>query len=521
MLTRRKGHMSHMLSKMFSTLRIVAVALLAGSAAAMAAGVTVNVKVDTTNPGAKIERNVYGQFAEHLGTGIYGGIWVGEESPIPNIHGYRKDVVDALKAIHVPVVRWPGGCFADSYDWRDGIGPRDKRPVRVNVNWGDVTEDNSFGTHEFMDFAELIGADAYLSLNVGSKTPHDSAQWLEYITSDSKSSLANERRQNGRDKPWRVAMIGIGNETWGCGGNMPASYSAAENRRYSTFARTPRDMGTLKIASGSHDNDFDFAETIMRDGGRFDGLSVHYYTVPRVFRDKGAALGFPETEWTSTLQHARHLDEIVTRTSAIMDKYDLDHKVGLYVDEWGTWYDPTPGSKRGFLVQQNSLRDAEVAALSLNIFHRHSDRVKGANIAQMINVLQAMIMTDGPKMVLTPTYYVFDMYQVFMGATPYPATQDGPEYAKDVPMVDVSVARGNDGKLVLALINTDPNKPAHVVTNLSGVASGRILTGAALDSHNSFETPNALQPVAFRGVSEGGKLAFDLPAKSVSVVTIE
>jgi alpha-N-arabinofuranosidase len=468
-----------------------------------------------------IDRHIYGQFAEHLGTGIYGGIWVGEKSSIPNIHGYRTDVVEALKKIHVPVIRWPGGCFADLYNWRDGIGPRDKRPVRINVHWGGVTEDNAFGTHEFMNFAELVGADAYVSLNVGSLTPYDAAQWLEYMTTDGKNSLAQERKTNGRDKPWRVAMVGIGNETWGCGGNMSAEYAADINRRYATFANTPRDMGTLKIASGSHDDNYAFAETMMRDGGKFDGLSVHYYTVPRVFRDKGAALGFPETEWTSTLQHARHIEEIVTRTAAIMDKYDPEKKVGLYVDEWGTWYDPAPGSNPGFLVQQNSLRDAEVAALSLDAFQRHTDRVKGANIAQMINVLQAMILTDGPRMVLTPTYHIFDMYQVFMGATPYPAAVNGPDFAQGVPMVDVSAARGKDGKLYLALVNTDPRRAAHVVTNLDGTGKGMILTGPAMDTHNTFDAPNTIHPVAFAGRNEGGKAVFDLPSKSIAVVAIQ
>ncbi|HEU4550951.1 MAG TPA: alpha-L-arabinofuranosidase C-terminal domain-containing protein [Rhizomicrobium sp.] len=481
----------------------------------------VSVTVDTSKPGPVIDRHIYGQFAEHLGHGIYGGIWVGEKSSIPNIHGYRTDVVEALKKIHVPVIRWPGGCFADLYNWRDGIGPRDKRPVRINVHWGGVTEDNAFGTHEFMNFAELVGADAYVSLNVGSLTPYDAAQWLEYMTTDGKNSLAQERKTNGRDKPWRVAMVGIGNETWGCGGNMSAEYAADINRRYATFANTPRDMGTLKIASGSHDDNYAFAETMMRDGGKFDGLSVHYYTVPRVFRDKGAALGFPETEWTSTLQHARHIEEIVTRTAAIMDKYDPEKKVGLYVDEWGTWYDPAPGSNPGFLVQQNSLRDAEVAALSLDAFQRHTDRVKGANIAQMINVLQAMILTDGPRMVLTPTYHIFDMYQVFMGATPYPAAVNGPDFAQGVPMVDVSAARGKDGKLYLALVNTDPRRAAHVVTNLDGTGKGMILTGPAMDTHNTFDAPNTIHPVAFAGRNEGGKAVFDLPSKSIAVVAIQ
>ena len=488
---------------------------------AQAQSVVVRATIDTSKPGPEIDRRIYGQFAEHLGHGIYGGVWVGENSKIPNTQGYRNDVLEALRAIHVPVIRWPGGCFGDLYDWRDGIGPRAKRPVRVNVHWGGVTEDNSFGTHEFMNFSELVGADAYVSLNVGSKTPYDSAQWLEYMTSSEKASLANERRRNGRDKPWRVALVGIGNETWGCGGQMRAEYAADVNRRYAEFANTPRDMGTLKIASGSHDDNFDFAETMMRDGGKFDGLSVHFYTVPRVFRDKGPALGFPESEWASTLQHARHIDEIVSKTSSIMDKYDPQKRVGLYVDEWGTWYDPSPGSNPGFLVQQNSLRDAEVAALSLNIFQRHSDRVKGANIAQMINVLQAMIMTDGPKMVLTPTYHVFDMYQAFMGATSYPATTDSSDYVAGVPIVDIAAARGKDGKTYLALVNTDPAKPAHLLTNLTGAAHGRILTGPATDSHNSFDAPNAVHPVSFSGNSDGGRLSFDLPPRSVAVVSLD
>jgi len=498
--------------------------LAAAAVPANAQTAVANVTIDTSKPGASIDRNIYGQFAEHLGRGIYEGIWVGEDSKIPNIRGYRKDVVEALKKIHVPNIRWPGGCFADLYDWRDGIGPRAKRPKRVNVHWGGVTEDNSFGTHEFMNFSELVGADAYVSLNVGSLTPYDSAQWLEYMTSDSQSSLVNERRKNGRAKPWTVRFVGIGNETWGCGGNMRDSYAADINRRYATFANTPREMGTLKIASGSHDDNYDFAETMMRDGGRFDGLSVHYYTVPRIFRDKGPSTGFPESEWASTLKHALHIDEIVTKTAAIMDKYDADKKIGLYVDEWGTWYDQEPGSHPGFLYQQNSLRDALVAGLSLNIFQRHSDRVKGANIAQMINVLQAMILTDKEKMLLTPTYHVFDMYQAFMGAAPYPAKVSGPDYVQGdsrIPMVDVSAARGADGKLILSIVNTDPGHAVQVVTNLTGTAHGRILSAFAMDAHNTFDKPNMVRPLPFASSTQDGKMSFDMPAKGVAVVKMD
>ena len=510
-----------MTRKMLAILGLTAAC--AGMAGAQPASgpVPVSVTVDVARPGAEISKNIYGQFAEHLGSGIYGGLWVGTGSKIPNINGYRKDVVDALKAIKVPTIRWPGGCFADTYEWRDGIGPRARRPVRINVNWGGVHEDNSFGTHEFMNLTELLGAEANIALNVGSSTPYSQAQWLEYMTSSSRSSLANERRRNGRDKPWNVKFVGIGNETWGCGGNMRASYAADVNRRYMTFLNTPREMGTIRIASGSHDEVYDFAETMMRDGGRFDGLSVHYYTVPRVFRDKGPATGFPEAEWTSTLNHAMRTERIVTNTAAIMDKYDPNKRVGLYFDEWGTWYDPTPGSNPGFLVQQNTLRDAHVAALSLNIFQRHADRVKGANIAQMINVLQAMIMTDGPQMVLTPTYHVFDMYQVFMGATSYPATVSGPDFAEGLPMVDVSAARGRDGKLYLALVNTDPRQAARVTTNLPGNGRGRILTGPAMDTHNSFAAPNTLRPAPFTATQENGRLVVNLPAKAVVVLAVE
>jgi alpha-L-arabinofuranosidase len=512
---------------------VLASATLAfGLAVAQTPPVAVSVTVNLSSPGPVIDRHIYGQFAEHLGTGIYGGIWVGTHSRIPNIDGYRRDVVEALRRIRVPVVRWPGGCFADLYDWRDGIGPPATRPVRINVHWGGVTEDNAFGTHEFLNFSELIGADAYVSGNVGSMTPYDMAQWLEYMTSDSPSSLVKERRKNGRDKPWQIRYFGIGNETWGCGGNMRAEYAADVNRRYSTFVNAPADMHLIKVASGptgSRPDLYDFAEAMMRDGGRLQAMSLHYYTAPMLPSPEGTrvrapATGFDEEQWAMTLSLALRMDELVTRTSAAMDKYDPDRKVMLAVDEWGSWYAQEPGSHPGFLYQQNTLRDAEVAALTLGIFHRHTDRVKLANIAQMINVLQAMILTDGPKMVLTPTYHVFDMYVPFQGATPYPASVSGSNYVLNgytLPSVDASVARGTDGKLWLALVNLDPNRPAHVTTNLDGMAHGQILTGPAMDTRNTFEAPDTIHPVPFSAGNPGGRLVIELPAKSVAVLAVE
>jgi alpha-N-arabinofuranosidase len=499
---------------------------LALASPAQAQVATATVTIDTSKPGARIERAIYGQFVEHLGTGIYGGIWVGENSKIPNIKGYRKDVVDALKHINVPVMRWPGGCFADLYDWRDGIGPREKRPTRINVHWGGVTDDIAFGTHEFMDFAELIGAEPYVSINIGSLAPYDSAQWVEYMTSSENASLANERRKNGRDKPWQLKYLGIGNETWGCGGHMTADTAADVNARYSTFVNAPREMGMIKVASGASGNRDDYneyTEAMMKRGGRLQALSFHYYAMPEG-RPKGPATGFGEDKWAAELALALRMEGFVTETSAVMDKYDPEKKVALYVDEWGSWYDQEPGSKEGFLYQQNSLRDAQVAALTLNIFHRHTDRVKMANIAQMVNVLQAMILTDGNRMLLTPTYHVFDMYQPFMEAVPYPAQVKGPSYTfggHSMAMVDVSAARAKNGKTVLALVNSDPNKPARVVTNLTGTARGQILTAQTMDAHNTFDAPNRLRPTPYGGKTEGGKLVFDLPAKSVAVVTLD
>jgi alpha-L-arabinofuranosidase len=506
--------------------------LAAGFAAAQTPPVDVSVTVDLSRPGHVIDPHIYGQFSEHLGTGIYGGIWVGTHSRIPNIDGYRTDVLTALRKIKVPVLRWPGGCFGDLYDWRDGVGARAKRPVRINVHWGGVTENNAFGTHEFLNFAELIGADAYVSGNVGSMTPYDMAQWLEYMTSDSASTLADQRRSNGRDRPWQIRYFGIGNETWGCGGNMRAEYAADINRRYSTFVNAPAAMHLIKVASGptgSRPDVYDFAEAMMRDGGRLQAMSLHYYTAPMIPGPDGArvrapATGFDEEQWAMTLSLALHMDELVTRTSAVMDRYDPDRNVVLAVDEWGTWYAQEPGTHPGFLYQQNTLRDAEVAALTLAIFQRHSERVKLANIAQMVNVLQAMILTDQEKMLLTPTYHVFDMYLPFQGATPYPATASGPDYVfkgYTLPSVDVSAARGTDGKLRLALVNLNPNRPAHLTTNLDGVARGLILTGAAMDAHNSFDAPNTIAPAAFAAGNPGTRLAIDLPARSVVVVTVE
>ena len=503
---------------------------VASTAGAQSVSVTVTIRAD--RPGAKIDRNIYGQFAEHLGRGIYEGVWVGEDSAIPNTRGYRNDVVAALKKLHVPVVRWPGGCFADQYHWREGIGPRAQRPVKINTTWGGVEETNAFGTHEFMDFAELIGADAYVAGNVGSGTPQEMAEWVEYMTSSTNSTLAQLRRKNGRDKPWRLPYFGVGNETWGCGGNMRPEYFTDQYRQFSTYILAPRDNTPVKIASGANVDDYRWTEVMMSQAVKhMDAYSLHYYTFPGKWEDKGPSTGFGADQWASTLKHALYIDELITKHSAIMDKYDPQKRVGLYVDEWGTWYAPEPGRNPGFLYQQNTLRDALVAALSLDVFHRHAERVRMTAIAQMVNVLQAMILTDKEKMILTPTYHVFEMYTPFQGATYLPAeAQSGnksPEYREGswvLPAVDVSAARGTDGLVHIALVNLDPGKPATVTAKLSGVkareVSGRVLTGPATDTRNTFEKPATIQPTAFKASLKSGDVVMQLPPKSVVVVTV-
>jgi alpha-N-arabinofuranosidase len=482
-------------------------------------------------PGPVISRNIFGQFAEHLGFGIYGGIWVGEDSKIPNTHGYRNDVVAALKRLEVPVVRWPGGCFADEYHWREGVGPRDKRPVRVNTHWGGVEEPNSFGTHEFMNFAELIGADAYVSGNVGDGTPEEMAQWVEYITSDTTSTLANERRKNGRDKPWKLPFFGIGNELWGCGGNMRAEYAADLVRRYATFVKVPRDSPVQKIAAGANVDDYHWTEVFMRETiKQVSGVSIHYYTSPGPnWNTKRSSTDFGEDQWIETLSKALYMEELVTKHSAVMDRFDPSKKIGLMVDEWGTWYTGLPGSNPGFLHQQNSLRDALVAAIHINIFSQHADRVKMANIAQMVNVLQSMILTNDEKMVLTPTYYAFEMYKPFMDATHLPLELPAPTYQVGeykVPAVHASAARGKDGKVYVALANLDAKNAAKLDVKIAGAplqkVSGQILTAPAINSINTFEKPDTVKPQAFSGAKlKGNQLTVDLPAKSVVMIAIQ
>ena len=481
----------------------------------------------------KINKEIYGQFAEHLGSCIYGGLWVGPNSSIPNTDGYRTDVFNALKELQIPVLRWPGGCFADDYHWMDGIGPRDQRPSLRNNNWGGTIEDNSFGTHEFLNLCEKLGCEPYISGNVGSGTVKEMAQWVEYMTSDGDTPMARLRRKNGRDKAWHVKYFGIGNEAWGCGGNMTPEYYSNEFRRFNTYLRDYNNNKLFRIASGASDYDYNWTNVLMKNiGNRMNALSVHYYTV-KDWNHKGKSSPFTPEEYYLTLQKCLDIDSVITKHSAIMNQTDPEKTIGLMVDEWGTWWDEEPGTIPGHLYQQNTLRDAMVAALSLNVFHKHADRVKMANIAQVVNVLQSMILTDtkgNGHMVLTPTYYVFKMYKPFQNATSLPSDVQcsSHSFEKGLPIANLqsSSAKTTDGTIIVSLANIDLQKGQEVALALDGYNAnsvcGEILTAKNITDYNDFNHTETIKSENFTGAKiKKNQIMVKIPAKSIVVLKIK
>jgi len=478
----------------------------------------------------KISKHIYGHFSEHLGQCIYGGYWVGQDSSIKNTRGIRDDIVDALRQIKVPVLRWPGGCFADEYHWKDGVGPLEKRPTLVNTHWGGVTENNHFGTHEFLDLCQQIGCEPYICGNVGSGTVQEMKQWVEYITFDGKSPMADWRRKNGKEEPWKLRFFGIGNENWGCGGNMRPEFYADIYRRFQTYIRNYSGNRIDKIACGSYGENYEWTEVLMERAGRaMNGLSFHYYTVPGGWGNKNSATEFGEKEWFDTLDKALFIDELISRHSTIMDRYDPQKRVGMIVDEWGTWYEVEPGTNPAFLYQQNTLRDALVAGLTLNIFNQHGDRVKMANLAQTINVLQALILTKDEQMVLTPTYHVFDLYKVHQDATFIPLDLDGPQYKygqKSIPQISASASKNSQDVIHLTLCNLNPIESMPTTCELRGMkaqgVTGRILTSDDMTAHNTFQNKERIKPKKFNAITlKNNTLKLTIPAKSVVMVEIK
>jgi len=509
------------------------------STAPLMAAENAHLSVDASKPGVKIDRNLFGQFAENLGHGLYEGIWVGPDSPIPNTRGIRNDVVAALRQLKVPNVRWPGGCFADQYHWRKGVGPAEKRPATLNTAWGNVVDTNSFGTDEFMDFIQQIDSQAYVSVNVGSGTPQEAAEWLEYMTAAAPTALQKERAANGHPDPYKVGFMGIGNESWSCGGDMTPDYYVSQLKIYSRFVENdnPAQRDTnrmLKIAVGPGFPQTEWTEAVMKAwqhhdwSWNFDGLSVHWYTTPGGWPLSMPSTGFTVDDYAKTLKTTLFMDEFLRKQEAAMDKYDPQKKVALVVDEWGAWYKALPGTNKDFLLQQNSLRDAIMASLNLNIFARHGDRVRMANIAQMINVIQAMILTDKEKMVLTPTYYVFKMYVPFQDATFVPVAFDAGSYtqgAETLPRIDALAARDASGALWLEITNLDPEKPVDIDADFTGIAvksaRGQTLTASQVNSVNTFADPNSVVPKPVSASVKGGKLTITVAPKSVTVIALE
>lgn len=500
--------------------------------AIFAASAQTKVTLSTDLAKTQINKHIYGHFAEHLGRCIYGGIYVGEgNTKIPNTAGVRNDIIQALKDLKIPNLRWPGGCFADTYQWKDGIGPKEKRPKMVNVWWGGVTEDNSFGTHDFLDLCERIGAEPYLAGNVGSGTVKDLVDWVSYVNHPGGSPMAELRKQNGREKPWNVKMWGVGNEAWGCGGNMTADYYANIYRQYATFMADWNNTDKLyRIASGASDNDYQWTETLMKNipHNMLSAVALHHYSVIN-WNEKGPSVNFNEQEYFKIMDEAWEMEELVTRHSTIMDKYDPEKKVALIVDEWGGWYTVEPGTNPGFLYQQNTMRDAMIAGLTLNIFNNHADRVRGANLAQIVNVLQSVILTNEEKMLLTPTYHVMKMYNVHQGALLVPISVESPSYefqGKKLTAVSASASKDATGAVNISLTNIDYSKPHEVSINLRGEdfskVTGQILSSAKINDHNTFDQPNKISVKDFSGAKlEKGVLKLTIPAYSVIVLNVK
>lgn len=494
--------------------------------------------IDLDVTGHRINRHLYGHFAEHLGRCIYDGFWVGDDSPIPNVRGIRLDIVEALRALDIPNLRWPGGCFADEYHWRDGIGPRESRPKMANTHWGDVIESNHFGTHEFMDLCDLLGADAYVNGNLGSGTVQEMADWVEYLTRDDDSPMARLRREHGRDEPWKVPFWGLGNEAWGCGGNMSAEHYAEEARRYATFCRNHGGNTLTRIAAGANEDDFRWTRALMeavnclgctRDQKPiFQAISFHYYTHSGGGINTEDSTTFSTDQYYGTMAYAADVERLIRGHVAVMDSYDPQGQVDLVCDEWGTWWNVEEGTNPGFLFQQNTVRDALVAGIHFDIFHRHARRLTMANIAQTVNVLQAMILTDGDRMVLTPTYHVFEMNKGHQDAvqlaTHVLETPSVEVRGTELPLLSFSASAKDDTALV-SLTNVSEDAALDLSLDLRGrgatVRRARVLTGESTASFNDPDAPSRVAPTELAVHLDNGVLTVTLPPHSFSTIELD
>ncbi|MBI4877857.1 MAG: alpha-N-arabinofuranosidase [Acidobacteria bacterium] len=485
---------------------------------ALAAAREENVVVHPQVEIGKIRPELHGHFAEHLGSCVYGGLWVGKNSPVPNLNGHRKQAVDYLKALGIPVLRWPGGCFADDYHWRDGIGPLARRPKRVNIHWGNYTEDNSFGTHEFVELCRLIGAEPYFAGNVGSGTPRELRDWVEYCNYPAGSTLSDERAANGSPEPFRIRYWGVGNENWGCGGRMTPEEYATHYRR---FAGYMRNFGTppYLVACGPNSNDIRWTRGFMdsmQGRGYPHGFALHYYQNMRVEPTK-----FTADNAAAQLTKFADMEKAIVQQRALLDSYDPERRVGLLIDEWGVWDGMIPAEEKkyGRLWQQNTLRSAVGAALGLNVFHRHAGKLVMGNIAQTVNVLHAMLLAYEDKCIRTPSYYAFELAKPHRAKTAVRA-----ETGDSSPLgLSVSASR-QDNELVLTLINPRHDTPLKAACRLSSgraaSATARILHHENFNAANTFEQPDLVVPRPHAAAAEGSRVTIDLPPMSIVTASV-
>ncbi len=496
------------------------------------AGDDSQVIVDAESGKHKISKHIYGHFAEHLGRCIYGGIWVGEDSKIPNIKGYRKDIVEALKEIAIPNLRWPGGCFADIYHWQDGVGPKDQRPSILNYHWGEVTEDNSFGTHEFLNLCVFLGCKPYLGVNMGTGSPKDLKDWVLYTNSSEGNVMSNWRKKNGQDEPWRVKYWGIGNEAWGCGGNMDPEYYAKAYNHYATFCRDLNGVKNYRVACGPSGEYVEWTETLMRTVKPWliQGISIHFYTVAHGnWDDKGSATDFNEDGWFEQIRYTLQMEDVIEKNAMVMDRYDPEKKIGMIIDEWGTWYNVEPGTEKGFLYQQNTLRDALVAGINLNIFNNNCERVKMTNIAQAVNVLQAVLLTKGDQMVRTPTWHVFKLFKPHHDAILLPVDVRSADYkfnGQTIPAISASASRDTGGIIHISLTNADPNRSQALNCEFRGAlvsrVSGEIITANKMNALNDFGKVEEVKIQPFKKAKvDKNNIVVTLPPKSVVMLEVK
>jgi len=522
---------------------------------AASSGVDSRVEVLLDEPLGTISPNLYGHFAEHLGGVIYDGIWVGPNSKVPNIDGLRKDLVEQMRKIKAPVVRYPGGCFADSYDWRDGIGPADKRPRRSNF-WGDIEsptspashkyEPNQFGTNEFVHFCKLIGSEPYLAANVRSLPAEEFYRWVEYCNAPAGSTtLADTRAAAGYADPFHVRYWGVGNESWGCGGNFTPQEYAVEFRRFTTWV--PRFKEDLAfIASGPNDQSWDwtrgFLEEIVRKGPEqlrsIYGLALHYYAwnlsrgrTKDWIEGKGDALKFDAVDWYELLREGEVMESLIDGHWQVMGEIDRQHHVKLVIDEWGPWYKPggeaTPGN---ILEQTPTLRDAIFSAMTLDIFHRHPEKIAMANCAQLINCLNSLYLAHEDQFCVTPVGHVFDMYSAHQGSQSLRTIFSAPRvnYDRDGKQASFWGLKGSaslDNKeLVLTVVNPSVGEPreAEIAIRDASVrsATATVLTHSDMHAHNSFKERETVHPQNEAVEVKGRSLNYTFRPASVTKLTL-